>query len=74
MKPIPPGTKFTLLNSGVAMVPELPELSDYERWNNLCTAAAEHVLLDTTVPGHSGDAARIKKLISDLVESHQRKS
>lgn len=51
-----------------------PALTDRERWNNLCAAAAEDVLHDERPPDVSaGEVARIRERIFDLMASHRRK-
>jgi hypothetical protein len=50
------------------------KLSEHERWNNLCMAAAEDALLDETPPGNPHDVSRIREHIAHLVASHRRKS
>jgi hypothetical protein len=49
------------------------ELSDYERWNNLCAAAAEDVLLDDAPPIDPKEIDRTRKHITQLVELHRRR-
>jgi hypothetical protein len=49
------------------------KLSDYERWNNLCAAMAEDVVLDELPPSKSVDIDRIKGEIFDLMASQRGK-
>ena len=46
------------------------ELSDDQRWNNICAALAEDVLLDETPPGSSEDVDRIRKRIAQITRQH----
>jgi hypothetical protein len=53
----------------VKSVPHL-DLSDCERWNNLCAALAEDALLDETSPGSPDDVDRIRKRIAQISQQH----
>ena len=77
MKPrnikVTPGGKERVLDFGVAKAPPPhPDISEYERWNNLCAALAEDVLIEETPPGSPDDVDRFRKRMAQLIESHWR--
>jgi DNA-directed RNA polymerase specialized sigma24 family protein len=50
-----------------------PNVSEYERWNNLCAALAEDALVEETPPASPDDVDRIRKRIAHLIESHRQR-
>lgn len=68
---VTPGGKQKVLDFGIARGPQ-PDISEYERWNNLCAALAEDVLLEEAPPVSPDEVDRFRKRMAQLIESHRR--
>ena len=70
MKPrsikVTPEGKVKVLDFGIAKAPE----RDYIRWDSVCAALAEDVLLDETPPGSPDDVDRLRKRIAQITQQH----